>query len=377
MDDPKRERVEAMRILITGVTGMAGSHLAEYVLANHPEVHLFGMCRWRSRMDNLADLAREGKLNTRPLEGRVATAAALIEYCEPGKLNLVYGELNDPLAMQTVIATVCPDRIFHLAAQSFVPASWSAPAETLRVNVIGQVYLFEAVRAAGIDPQIHVAGSSEEYGLVHPDELPIKESNPLRPLSPYGVSKVAQENLAWQYHRSYGLKTVVTRGFNHEGPRRGEVFVTSSFAKQIAMIEGGLRNPPVIYVGDLSSERDWTDVRDMARAYWLTLEHGVPGEVYNIACGVRRSVAEMLELLLTLTDARIQVEQDPARLRPSDVKVLHGDSSKFRALTGWEPRISFEQMMRDSLDWWRAKLDLAPGNRSVNGMGELRNTDDN
>ena len=142
-------------------------------------------------------------------------------------------------------------------------------AETLRVNVIGQVHLFEAVRGAGIDPQIHVAGSSEEYGLVHPDELPIKESNPLRPLSPYGVSKVAQENLAWQYHRSYGLKTVVTRGFNDEGPRRGEVLLTSSFAKQVAMIEAGSKNPAEIYVGDLSSERDWTDVRDMARLIGL------------------------------------------------------------------------------------------------------------
>lgn len=151
----------------------------------------------------------------------------LAEHSATGKLNLVYGELNDPLAMRTVIGTVRPDRIFHLAVQSFVPASWSAPAETLQINVIGQVHLFEAVRAAGINPLIHIAGSSEEYGLVYPDELPIKESNPLRPLSPYGVSKVAQENLAWQYHKSYGLRTVVTRGFNYEGPRQGEVFVTS------------------------------------------------------------------------------------------------------------------------------------------------------
>lgn len=160
------------------------------------------------------------------------------------------------------------------------------------------------MRAAGIDPLIHVAGSSKEYGLVCPEELPIKETNPLRPLSPYAASKVAQEKLAWQYHRSYGLRTVVTRGFNHEGPRRGEVFVTSSSAKQIAMIEAGLKTPPVIYVGDLSSERDWTDVRDVVRTYWLALEHGLQGEVYNIGSGVRRSVGEMRSLVCVTAQHR-------------------------------------------------------------------------
>lgn len=178
----------------------------------------------------------------------------------------------------------------------------------------------------------------------------------MRPLSPYGVSKVAQEQLAWQYYKSYGLRTVVTRGFNHEGPRRGDVFVTSSFAKQVAMIEAGLIDPPVMYVGDLSSERDWTDVRDMVRAYWLALEHGEPGAVYNIGSGVRRSVEQMLKLLLTMTEVEITIKQDPARLRPSDVKILHADSSKFRKLTGWKLQITFEQMMKDSLDWWRASV---------------------
>lgn len=344
------------RILITGVTGMAGSHLAEYILAQHPQFELYGMCRWRSRMDNLSNLAAQSLVNTRPIEGRVTTSEVLLACREPGKLNLVYGDLKDPVAMHTVLATVRPDRIFHLAAQSFVPASWSAPVETFQVNAIGQIHLFEAVRAAGIDPLIQIACSSEQYGLVHADETPIKETNPLRPLSPYAVSKVAQEQLAWQYHRSYGLKTVVTRGFNHEGPRRGDVFVTSSFAKQIAMIEAGLKDPAVLYVGDLTSERDWTDVRDMARAYWLALEHGVPGEVYNIGSGVCRSVGEMLDLLLSLTSADIQVRADPTRMRPSDVKVLHADATKFRRATGWVPEISFKQMIGDLLDWWRCQL---------------------
>lgn len=312
-------------------------------------------------MDNLTDLSIQGKLNTRPLEGRVTTPEMLADHTKPDALNLVYGELNDPVAMRTVIATVRPDRIFHLAAQSFVPASWSAPTETLQVNVIGQAHLFEAVRAEDLDPLIHVACSSEEYGLVYPDELPIKETNPLRPLSPYAVSKIAQENLAWQYHRSYGLKTVVTRGFNHEGPRRGEVFVTSSFAKQVAMIEAGRKNPAVLYCGDLESERDWTDVRDMVAGYWLALEHGRSGEAYNLGSGVRRSIREMLDLLLTLTDRAIEVRQDSARLRPSDVKVLQADAGKFRALTGWQPQIPFAQMMRDSLNWWRTRLTFPNG----------------
>ncbi len=344
------------RILITGITGMAGSHLAEYILANHPDVKLYGMCRWRSRMENLADLAVSGLLNIRPLEGRVTTPEMLAACSEPGKLNLVYGELADAGAMRSVIATARPDKIFHLAAQSFVPASWSAPVETFQVNAIGQINLFEAVRAAQIDPLIQIACSSEQYGLVLPGETPIKESNPLRPLSPYAVSKVAQEQLAWQYHRSYGLKTVVTRGFNHEGPRRGDVFVTSSFAKQIAMIEAGLTKSTVLHVGDLTSERDWTDVRDMVRAYWLALEYGVPGEVYNVGSGICRSVGEMLDLLMALTSARINVVKDPTRIRPSDVKVLHADAERFCRTTGWHPEISFEQTMRDLLDWWRAQL---------------------
>ncbi|MFC2031172.1 GDP-mannose 4,6-dehydratase [Chloroflexota bacterium] len=345
-----------MRILITGVTGMAGSHLAEYVLATHPEAELFGMCRWRSRMDNLDDLATLGKLNTAPLECRVTTREMLDGHSQPGKLNLVYGELNDPLSLRIVMTTAQPDRLFHLAAQSYVQASWSAPSETLQTNVIGQVNLFEAIRAAEIDPLIHVAGSSEEYGQVLPHELPIKETNPLRPLSPYAVSKIAQENLAWQYHRSYGLRTVATRGFNHEGPRRGDVFVTSSFARQLATIEAGLQNPPVIQVGDLSCERDWTDVRDMVRAYWLALERGAPGEVYNIGSGVRRSVEQMLQLLLTMTGAQVEVRPDPARLRPSDVKVLQADCQRLRELTGWEPEIPFQETLEDLLNYWRGRV---------------------
>ena len=204
-------------------------------------------------------------------------------------------------------------------------------------------------------PVIQIAGSSEEYGLVLPDEVPIKETNPLRPLSPYAVSKVGQDLLAYQYFRSYGLKTIRTRGFNHTGPRRGEVFVTSNFAKQIASIEAGLREP-VIRVGNLDAQRDFTDVRDMVRAYWLAVTKAKHGEVYNLASGKAVTIRELLDQLLALSETKVEVEVDPERLRPSDVEILLGDFSKFKADTGWEPSIPLEQTLRDTLDFWRQKL---------------------
>jgi len=346
-----------MRVLITGVTGMAGSHLAEYLLGLGLEV--YGGYRWRSRMENLDDLRREGRLNILGENATITSVAALERLVEerahPRKLNLIEADMVDPFAMRRLIAGVKPERIFHLAAQSYVPGSWSAPAETLHRNILGQVHLLEAVREAGIDPLIHIAGSSEEYGLVRPEELPIKETNPLRHLSPYAVSKVAQEMLALQYFMSYRLRCVVTRGFNHEGPRRGHVFVTSNLARQIAEIEQGLREP-VVYVGDVSIKRDWSDVRDVVRAYWLSLEKGEPGEVYNVGSGRARSVGEMLDMLLSMTQARVEVKVDPARFRSSDVRVLEADVSKFGEATGWQPQIPFEQTLRDILEYWRKRV---------------------
>ena len=347
-----------MRVLITGVTGMAGSHLAEYVL-KLPNSQVYGTYRWRSRMDNLSELTAAGQINRLAGGGNVRSAGELAESVDrdsvAGSLNLILADLTDASSMRRLIAGVRPDRIFHLAAQSFVPASWNSPAETMNLNIIGQVNLFESIREAGIQPLVHIAGSSEEYGLVHPDEVPISESNPLRPLSPYAVSKVAQEMLAWQYWQSYGLQTVVTRGFNHTGPRRGENFVTSSLALQIAQIERGLR-PPVIDVGDLESQRDWSDVRDIVRGYWLALERGQAGEVYNIGSGVCISIRKMLDLLLRNTDRKIEVRIDPSRLRPSDVKILWANAAKFERQTGWRPEIPFETTLRDLLEYWRQRL---------------------
>jgi GDP-4-dehydro-6-deoxy-D-mannose reductase len=318
-----------MKALITGITGFAGSHLAEYLLTAHPEVAVGGTYRWRSRRENIEHL--------------------------DGRLELYECDLRDSFSAHHVLEETRPDLIFHLAAQSFVPASWTAPTETLTTNVTAQAHLFEACRALGLDPVIQIACSSEEYGLVLPDEVPIRETNPLRPLSPYAVSKVGQDFLGYQYFQSYGLKVVRTRGFNHTGPRRGDVFVTSNFAKQIASIEAGLQEP-VIRVGNLGAVRDFTDVRDMVRAYWLAATRGRPGEVYNIATGEGIAVRDLLDRLLALAKVEVEVRVDPTRLRPSDVEILIGDSSKFRADTGWAPEIPFERTLVDLLDYWRQQV---------------------
>ncbi|MGI9146098.1 MAG: GDP-mannose 4,6-dehydratase, partial [Chloroflexota bacterium] len=217
-----------MRVLITGITGMVGSFLAEYLADQHPHVEVFGTFRWRSKLDNLQDLRNRGKLNVLDEGQRITDEASLRRFVRPGEVTVVDCELQDGSAVRGVVRAVKPDRVFHLAAQSFVPTSWTAPSATLTNNIVAQVNLFEAIREARLDPVVHIAGSSEEYGLVYPHEAPIAEDNPLRPLSPYAVSKVAQETLALQYFRSYKMKCVVTRGFNHTGPRRGAIFVTST-----------------------------------------------------------------------------------------------------------------------------------------------------
>jgi GDP-4-dehydro-6-deoxy-D-mannose reductase len=342
-----------MRVLITGVTGFAGSHLAEYILAAHPDVAVYGTYRWRSRMENLEKLAARGVLDVN--EGRYSAGAAQGDEAHKGRVTLLHCELTDAGATEKLIATVRPDRIFHLAAQSYVQSSFDEPAATMRINVESQLNVLEAIRRHDTKIRIHVAGSSEEYGLVHPDEVPMKETNPLRPLSPYAVSKVAQDKLAYQYFKSYGLHIVTTRAFNHTGPRRGTHFVTSTIARQIALIETG-QHEPVIYHGDLTSKRDWSDVRDMVQAYWLALERGEPGEVYNVGRGRTWSIGEMLSLQLANSNVKIRTQEDPARLRPSDVPILWADASKFQKATGWEPRIPFEQTLRDLLDYWRDRV---------------------
>lgn len=318
-----------MKVLITGYTGFAGSHLADYILADHPDVEVYGIKRWRSRTENVDH--------------------------QEGKVNVMLCDLRDASSVFKTIKEIKPDRIFHLGAQSFVPSSWEAPSDTMETNVIGQINIFEAVRELGLKTRIQIACSSEEYGMVHEDEVPIKETNPLRPLSPYAVSKVAQDLLGYQYHQSYDMFIVRTRGFNHTGPRRGDVFVVSNFSKQIVEAEAGKRDP-VIFVGNLEAKRDFTDVRDTVRAYWLSLEKGKPGEVYNIASNSTHTIQSMLDKLIEMATIDIKIKQDPERMRPSDVMILYGDNSKFKKQTGWEPKIPFDKTLEDTLNYWRERI---------------------
>jgi GDP-4-dehydro-6-deoxy-D-mannose reductase len=316
-----------MKVLVTGITGFAGSHLVDYLLTL-PGVEVYGILRWRSRTENIEHFR--------------------------DKVRLFECDLRDSSSVRDVMDQIRPERIFHLAAQSFVPTSWTAPTESLVTNIIGQLNIFEAAKKLHIMPRIQLACSSEQYGMVYESELPIRETNPLRPLSPYAVSKVGQDMLGYQYWMSYKIPIVRTRGFNHEGPRRGPVFVCSDFAKQIADIERGAK-APVIRVGNLDARRDFSDVRDVVRAYWLSLEKGEPGEAYNICSGRAWTIRAMLDTLLSMTKVKVTIEQDPSRMRPSDVPVLLGDASKFEKVTGWKPTIPFEQTLRDLLEYWRVR----------------------
>src|SRR5919198_3799114 len=264
-----------MRILITGITGFVGSHLAE--LALERGAHVVGALRWRSNTEHIEHLREQ--------------------------ITLIQSELRDLSSVRDLVERAQPDYIVHLAAQSFVGASWQTPAETLMTNAISQMNLFEAIRQVGSQARFLVIGSSEEYGLVYPEELPIRETNPLRPLSPYAVSKVTQDLMGFQYWKSYGLDVVRARAFNHEGPRRGDAFATSNFAKQIAEVEAGLREP-VVEGGDLKPSRDFSDVRDIVRGYWDLLERGAAGEVYNLCSGVDWSIERVLSFLLSLSTVR-------------------------------------------------------------------------
>lgn len=320
-----------VRILITGISGFAGSHLADLLL-QQDEIEIWGTLR--SGIGSVAHVA--------------------------DKLTLRYVDLREPSAVYALLEECQPARIYHLAGQAFVHLSWKEPWPTLENNIRAQLNLLQAIVDLQLETRILCVTSQEIYGKTKPEDLPIDESTPLRPDSPYGVSKVAQDMLGLQYFRSYGLYTIRARPFNHIGPRQNERFVASNFAKQIVEIELGLR-PPMIQFGNLSAQRDFSDVRDMVRAYYLLLERGQPGEAYNIGRGKPHSVRTLLDLLLKSTHIKIEERIDPERLRPSDMPISYADISKLHHTTGWQPSVSFEDSLRDVLDYWRYKLrNIAP-----------------
>jgi GDP-4-dehydro-6-deoxy-D-mannose reductase len=315
-----------VRALITGISGFVGSHLAEYLL-EHTD--------WQ-------------------VAGTVYGPEENIEHLRD-KLELYPAELSELETVVSILKQAKPDYIFHLAAQPLVSLSRRDPWGTLAINIHLQLNILEAVARLGSTASILVVGSSEEYGLVRPDELPIKETNPLRPTSPYAVSKVAQDMLGLQYHLSHKLFAVRVRSFNHIGPRQRPGFVAPDFASQIAEAEAGLREP-VIRVGNLEPQRDFSDVRDVVRGYHLLITQGKAGEVYNLGSEQAHPVREMLETLMALSRVPITVEQDSERLRPTDVPMIVSDCTKIREQTGWRPRTSFEQSLRDVLDYWREQV---------------------
>ena len=327
-----------MRALITGVTGMVGSHLADYLLEN-TDWDIYGMCRWRSPLDNVEQLIDRANKKDR--------------------VYFIYGDLCDYISLQNTIEESRPDFVFHLAAQSYPTTSFTHPVQTLDTNILGTARLLEAIRKCpGIDPLIHVCSSSEVFGRVPREKLPINEECSFHPASPYAISKTGTDLIGRFHAEAYGQKVLVTRMFTHTGPRRGDVFAESTFAKQIAMIEQGII-PPIVKTGNLDSLRTWSDVRDAVRAYYMLVTiNPIPGEYYNIGGTYSCTVGDMLRYLISISTHKglIKVEMEETRLRPLDADLQVPNTGKFRKHTGWEPRIPFEKTMQDLLDYWRDSI---------------------
>ncbi|MCK5377113.1 MAG: GDP-mannose 4,6-dehydratase [Acidobacteria bacterium] len=315
-----------MRILITGVTGFVGPHLAQHLAAIAPEAEIWG------------------------------TVWAAEKTEAPPRVHAVEADLTEISTLVEALEAARPEIVFHLAAASSVASSWDRPGRFLEVNAVGTVNLLEAMRSLGMSPRVVVSSSAEIYGPAPADSPPICESAPLRPVSPYAASKAAQDLLAAQYFFGFGLPTVRLRLFHHTGPGRPPQFVASSFARQIARIERGLE-PPRLAVGNLEAVRDFTDVRDVARAYWSAAVEGRPGEAYNVCSGRGVRIAEVLDMLVARAGIELEVVVDPSRLRAADIPHMVGDAELFYETTGWKPEISLERTLGDLLNWWRGKLE--------------------
>jgi len=327
---------------ITGITGMVGSHLADFLYHN-TDWNIIGLIRWRSPLDNIDNLINS--INNK------------------NRVSLIYGDLHDDASLDLAIKNTMPDYVFHLAAQSFPLTSFTSPIDTLNTNILGTARLLEAIKKNKPDSVVHVCSSSEVFGRVSKDNLPINENCLFHPASPYAISKTGTDLLGRFYAQAYGMCVVTTRMFTHTGPRRGDVFAESSFAKQIAMIEAGYIDP-VIKVGNLNSLRTIADVRDAVRAYYmLVTKNPIAGEYYNIGGTYSCTVKDILNTLIEMSPMKrtIVVEIDPDRLRPIDADLQIPDTSKFTSHTGWQPNIPFAQTMQDLLDYWREQVKLKDG----------------
>lgn len=305
-----------MKVLVTGAGGFVGSHLVPALVADAHDV--------------------------------VGTALH-------DRGDLRYLDVRYPERVDQLVEEIKPELVFHLAGQSSVSLSWKEPSITYEVNALGTHYLLESINRHAPDAKVHIAASSDEYGKVDPSECPIDESAPLRPVSPYAVSRVTGEWIGRMFHESFGLHVVVTRAFMHVGPGQPPSFATADWARQIALAEAG-RQEPVVKVGNLDVKREFGDVRDVVRAYRSVLEHGSPGDAYNVATGEPRRLQEVLDILRDLATIDIRVEVDPAKLRPVDFPVLYGDSGKLERLTGWKPEFRLEDTLADVLEYWRGEV---------------------
>jgi GDP-4-dehydro-6-deoxy-D-mannose reductase len=316
-----------MKALITGISGFAGSHLAELLIEKGYEV--FGTFFDKSTFSNLNDFVN--------------------------KIKVYRCDIRDYDALKDVIEDVQPDEIYHLAAISFIPTSLKDPKLTFDTNLYGTLNLYQAVIDLEMNPMILFVGSADEYGIVNENDLPIKEECPLNPMNPYSISKTSADFLSFFYFKNYSLNIIRVRPFNHIGPRQSPEFVCSDFAKQIAEIEKGLREP-IIKVGNLEAEKDFTDVRDMVKGYWLALDKGEPGKVYNICSERAIQIKGLLNHLIELSSRKVEIMKDPKRMRPSDNPILQGDSSKFRRRSGWKSEILLDKTLKDILEYWRKVL---------------------
>ena len=333
------------KVLITGVAGMVGSHLTDFLLEK-TDWDIYGVCRWRSPTDNVGHLLK--RVNARD------------------RVFFEYADLNDQISLITVLKNVKPDYVFHLAAQSYPKTSFDAPIDTLNTNILGTCRLLEAVRLmmaedTSYHPVIHVCASSEVFGKIPVEKKPIggiHEDCPFHPASPYAISKVGTDLLGRYYAEAYNITVMTTRMFTHTGPRRGDVFHESTFAKQIAMIEKEMI-PPIVKCGNLDSLRTYADVRDAVRAYYMLVTiNPIAGEYYNIGGSYTCTVGDTLRTLISMSTRRdeIRIEQEKERLRPIDADLQVPDCKKFKEHTGWQPSYSFEKTMGDLLDYWRDRI---------------------